>query len=326
MNKLKIINNNEEAELNFEKITYLYGQNGEKKEEIIQEIFKYFNGTKNSETIIYYNNEEIGKSYFDIEIYNTIFDVELELNDKKGTNLNESILNNINSVETIEKIDIINFALQEIIEKINEKMEFENYAYEFESIDVNVQQIVKNNIEISLKVENKKIRNIEKIKLLLDLILSNYKNNPKTKLIIFNNIDVYINSDDFKNLISLIEKNYNIYEINFIFSTSKIGFTNITEKNIDSFNVINKGIFNLKNIDESSKFINENYPINKIFDNEEIIFVLNEIAQNIYSEIKIVDISSNVILKMINKDYGILHKKIGSRKYTSIECFYLQHE
>lgn len=326
MNKLKIINNNEETELNFEKITYLYGQNGEKKEEIIQEIFKYFNGVKNSETIIYYNNEEIGKSYFDIEIYNTIFDVELELNDKKGTNLNESILHNVNSAETIEKLDIINFALQEIIEKINEKMEFENYAYEFESIDVNVQQIVKNNIEISLKDENKKIKNIEKIKLLLDLILSNYKNNPKTKLIIFNNIDNFISSDDFKNLISLIEKNYNTYEINFIFSTSKIGFTNITEKNIDSFNVINKGIFNLKNIDESSKFINENYPINKIFENEEIIFVLNEIVQYIYSEEKIADISSNVILKMINVDYGVLHKKIGNKKYTSIECFYLQQE
>ncbi len=319
MSILKIINDKEEIKLNFEKITYLYGQNGEEKQKIINNIKTYFSREKIKEDIlVLQDDEEIGRTYFCVKIFNNIEDILAQLENKKDTNLNEALLNHANDLATSEKLNILNVQIEEIISSVNEKLIKDKLEYKITHEDINVAQLIKNNLKI--EKEELKVTTFDNIKFMLQLVVSNYKYSPTQQIIIFNNIDVYLNKPEFFLLIKELEDITEQYDIKFVLVTSKNGFVNINKNNINSFNTVNKTVFNIKEVYEVQNFINMNYPMHKVFDENDIIHILNEIAQFIYSD-EVLSIQSQVALKIFNNSYGILQKE--AKKCNKIEMNYL---
>ncbi len=321
---LKIIKKYKEYELNFEKITYLYGQNGEKKEEIINTISTYFSAKGIDDVKILLNDEEISKTYLDVTVFNTIYDIKNEIEDKKGTILNDALVNYANYMNNVEQLDILNNNLETIIQKLNVSINSDTLLYNITYDDIEIKQLIKNNIKIEKNETFKKASNLENIMIMLQLYMNNYITSPSGKIIILNNLDTYLNIKDFKQLIKKLEEISMNSDVKFIVSTSKNGFVNIEENKINNFNVINKGIFSLKNIDELQDFVNKNYPTNIFFEKLKIIETLSEIVQYIYCDLKMQNVNSSVVLKMINDSNGIVHKKIENG--SEIERIYLQSD
>lgn len=320
-------------ELNIGGVTQLFGRNGERKDKLIKTIAKYFSKYKYSEkeltdlndniSPILIDDEVITRGYYKTMLINTIIDIEAELISNKNTLIYNYITNKIEKFEISNSINKLNtdivFLLEEIRKEINISHILVNFDYEM----FDIAKLLKTNTTINVSDESycyiQNLKNINKIMGFLDLLIYEKYSNM---LIIINNIDTYITKEEYRDIIKKMIEINSKKDISFIVSTSKVGYNYIDEKNIENINIVNDFIYTFPNIEVVTKYINNNYPYDKVFHSEDIIKMLEEIIHHIGEETKLIEIQSNILLKLINSSEDILTD--GIKRPNDLELNYIQ--
>ncbi len=335
MKKLLLYNlSGNEVNLNFGSVTQLLGENGEEKEYIIKSLSKYFSNHKYAEYEevqnynIMINDDEIGRGYFKVDVFSNIDEIDKQMTTEKKAILSDYIINLVETFEINREVCSLNEHIEKIVTKFNENVQISSLNVEVDSIDYGIKELIKNHLQV--KVYNEKycnleyISNINKIMCYLEILEKVNINSPQKRLIIFNNIDNYISVSEYVVLIKELGKISVQNDFYFILSTSKEGYACLDEELIKSINVVNDVIFNVPDIDIIREFVENNYPYYRQITNEEMLEMLSQIVHKIGKENKLINIDSQVTLKLINNQE--LKKTKGIKIPNKIELYYIQQE
>ena len=132
-----------------------------------------------------------------------------------------------------------------------------------------------------------------------------YKDNPDKILLVLENIDHYLNIEQYFSLMRQLEIMTLELDINIIVTTSIRGFAYINEKNITGINVINDEVFSMPMIEELQKFFEENYHCNYNINEKDMIYNITQIIHDIgidgYSQLG----KEYVFLKLLDESIGV---------------------
>lgn len=306
-----ILSIDDRLELNIECITQLCGINVQKKNYIIQNIVKYFSNTKYAEyedkddCVIKIDNEVVGRKY-----YTTYY----------IANINDLISNIQISKNSIMKkyVDYVN-------SKYDNQLIYEDIVAGYEKIFAKINNMKESGIGLMLDFMEEKITDVAQLAITRTLELgyiekmSNYdlyveyikimkayyKDNPDKILLVLENIDHYLNIEQYFSLMRQLEIMTLELDINIIVTTSIRGFAYINEKNITGINVINDEVFSMPMIEELQKFFEENYPCNYNINEKDMIYNITQIIHDIgidgYSQLG----KEYVFLKLLDESIGV---------------------
>lgn len=132
-----------------------------------------------------------------------------------------------------------------------------------------------------------------------------YKGNPDKILLVLENIDHYLNVEQYFSLMRQLEIMTLELDINIIVTTSIRGFVYINEKNITGINVINDEVFSMPMIEELQKFFEDNYPCNYNMNEKDMIYNIMQIVHDIgidgYSQFD----KEYVFLRLLDESIGV---------------------
>lgn len=331
-----ILHDEEEVELNFSKFIQILGGNGEKTHSIVTEIAKYFSKYRYLDSECHIDNkniridgEIIGRNYFNTIYVKTIDDIEENLNSSKSSALYEYLEGLIQDIDISKSVDKLNNEIQNLVNFFNEKIDIESLKINISNIDYNFNDLLKNNLKVVINDEKyqyiKYFPNIKKIKSFLEILVKNNERFPDRWLVIFENIDSYISKDEYRSIVKDIMEINNTTDIHFIITISKDGYVALDENTIESINVINNNIvFNVSNLEMLHSYVEEHYPYYRQFDKEEFIRKMIPIMNKIGDCESLLDVSSFVILKIINNSEDIQTNSIETA--NPIELKYIQKE
>ncbi len=323
-----------EQKLNIGKVTQLLGMNCIDKERIFRHIELYFTTKKSIDIELFYNDEvpditinkeKVSKTRFEVFHIRNMLDIDFHLSNKKDTTFHRFANIRFNNHDINKHMETINNELTEVVKKANINLETyfgednQELPQEFIHKNITIGDILKNNLLIEKNIE---LSNFEKICLFIKLVVSNYSNNLKEHIIIFNNIDCFLSVCEYKKVFELMESISLKSSIYFFVATSKVGYNMISEENINYATVFNKKVFDFPNIEYVTKFLYENYPIDKNFTDDEVVSILNEICHFINSDIDFISIKSLVCCKILNDYEHVKNKGVGL--CSDIELKYLQ--
>ena len=131
------------------------------------------------------------------------------------------------------------------------------------------------------------------------------RGNPDKILLVLENIDHYLNVEQYFSLMRQLEIMTLELDINIIVTTSIRGFVYINEKNITGINVINDEVFSMPMIEELQKFFEDNYPCNYNMNEKDMIYNIMQIVHDIgidgYSQFD----KEYVFLRLLDESIGV---------------------
>lgn len=325
--EITLKNNNNDYLITLERNTILFGQNSAFKTNFINNLLDGFNNKK--------KNILINGNKFEPKDYNVIcIDEEKDFtNEFKFTKTNtlkqliyKDIINKINGDKLIsytnEIFDVIDEKVNHLLDKKINKNNDNNISFEIEIPDINSIIDKFTNIYIdNILINSNEITKSTKRKLLYQLYFLDIKNNSdKTNIIIINNFDVYLNSNEVISLLNTINKLSN-YNCHFILTSSTNIFEYISLDKFSVYKVTNK-LLSLNKINEAIKIylLKKEYIDNIDFDkyyleNEKLI--LEEDINRI--KFKILNNYPHLISKILNST----NIKITLIKPKNITCEYI---
>lgn len=323
--------NEEIYNINLNKNAIFFGQNNTYKNNFINTLIDVFNG-KNKSLLI--NGLAQNLDDFNVIFISEDNDFAKEFKFTKGNALKNLIYNDI--VKKINEEKIINYA-NEIFDSIDEKVNKlldrkinkksnNNLSLQIEIPDLNSIIDKFTNIYVDdLLLNNSDISKAMKRKLLYQLYFLDIKNNcDKTNIVIINNFDVYLNSNEIIEVLNSINELSN-ENCHFILSSSSNIFEYIS---LSSFAIykINNHLLSLNVLDLAIK----NYIIKRNFigetQNFEDFYIKNE---GLIEKEEILNIKSILFSKypiLLSKILNSSNIKICLEKPKTISCDYIVAE
>ena len=338
--------------LNFDKNIILFGKNNSYKNKFINELTNSLTKNKNN---ILINGKVFNTNDFNIININEETDFSNEFKFTKNNTLRQLIYNDISKKINENKIieytneifDIIDEKINNLLDKkINKKCD-NNIYFEIEIPNINsiIDKFTNIYIDDMLLTDNKISKSMKR-KLLYQLYFLDIKKlSNKPTIVIINNFDVYLNSEEIIKLLNDINSltNDNCHFIlsscNNIFEYINLKYYNIYKitNKVISINEINNAIktFLIKNEYKSNNTdieFNEFYNNNEYLISEEEISNIRNLLFNIkpYLINKILN-SNNIKLVLskpnnINQDYIICENNKEKELFNEICLLFIDHK
>lgn len=299
-------------DISLEPITQVCGVNMRKKNDIINNIAKYFSGTKYAEYDemqaydIKIDGKVVGRKYFNIHRVRNREDLINAIEISK-TSIMRKYLEHINAQYDNQVIyeNIVN-EYTKIFNHINEDMLKENiklYMDFYEEKINDICQIAVTKSENLDYIEN--MSNVELCEEYIHILRAYYKDNPDKILLIIENVDHILDRNEYK---ALVDELYNItsmMDINIILTTSLDGYVVIDDTNSTGVNIINDDNYVLPELGDIEQFFVDNYPCDYKLTKENMIVWLEKIINYIgYDSYMPID-REYVFLKLINESMGM---------------------
>lgn len=307
-----ILSIDDRLELNIECITQLCGINVQKKNYIIQNIVKYFSNTKYAEyedkddCVIKIDNEVVGRKYYTTYYIANINDLISNIQISKNS-IMKKYVDYVNSKYDNQLIyeDIV-AGYEKIFAKINNNMKESGIGLMLDFIEEKITDVAQLAITRTLELGYiEKMSNYDLYVEYIKIMKAYYKDNPDKILLVLENIDHYLNIEQYFSLMRQLEIMTLELDINIIVTTSIRGFAYINEKNITGINVINDEVFSMPIIEELQKFFEENYPCNYNINEKDMIYNITQIIHDIgidgYSQLG----KEYVFLKLLDESIGV---------------------
>ena len=307
-----ILSIDDRLELNIECITQLCGINVQKKNNIIQNIVKYFSNTKYAEyedkddCVIKIDNEVVGRKYYTTYYIANINDLISNIQISKNS-IMKKYVDYVNSKYDNQLIyeDIV-AGYEKIFAKINNNMKESGIGLMLDFMEEKITDVAQLAITRTLELGYiEKMSNYDLYVEYIKIMKAYYKDNPDKILLVLENIDHYLNIEQYFSLMRQLEIMTLELDINIIVTTSIRGFAYINEKNITGINVINDEVFSMPMIEELQKFFEENYPCNYNINEKDMIYNITQIIHDIgidgYSQLG----KEYVFLKLLDESIGV---------------------
>jgi hypothetical protein len=321
-----------EIELQFSKINQLIGSNIEKKAFIIDSLAKHFSKHKYKEAEehqlnnIRLNGEEVGRNYFSSKVINNINDVEKEISLCKTSLMSDYILNFINEFKVNKAIFQLQDCIQGVIDQLNDIMDLSTVNVEMELAEYGIEEIIKNHTNLSMVGHQENylsdLTMFEKTMLFLELLQKVNLMSPKKMLIIFNHIDTYVEQENYMTFVNELRNLCSKNDFTVLTASSSEGFCVLDEELVQGVNVINNKIFNVTSIDLIQSYVMNHYPVYKEFTSQELCSILMPIIHKIGKTNSLLDIESQVVLRLLNSAENIANK--GIKTPNQLEIKYIQ--
>lgn len=307
-----ILSIDDRLELNIECITQLCGINVQKKNYIIQNIVKYFSNTKYAEyedkddCVIKIDNEVVGRKYYTTYYIANINDLISNIQISKNS-IMKKYVDYVNSKYDNQLIyeDIV-AGYEKIFAKINNNMKESGIGLMLDFMEEKITDVAQLAITRTLELGYiEKMSNYDLYVEYIKIMKAYYKDNPDKILLVLENIDHYLNIEQYFSLMRQLEIMTLELDINIIVTTSIRGFAYINEKNITGINVINDEVFSMPMIEELQKFFEENYPCNYNINEKDMIYNITQIIHDIgidgYSQLG----KEYLFLKLLDESIGV---------------------
>lgn len=310
--KTAIINGNTEYIINLEPITQLCGISFNKKNFIINSLYKYFSNSKyeyyeiNMQENIKINGEKTSRRYFNTFKISSREQLLQSVKISKSSIMMQYISTKYTNFNCQKIIDKISENLEKLYLEINQELQ-NNIGYiKIVHHTKNIMEIIQNS-DIS-GTEEKALENLPNIDLLLvyiNILWEMQKIYPDKTLIIIENIDHLISYKEYKLFLEKIQQFSKNFDIWFILSTSIEGYVVLNQDNIEGINIINDCIFSFSDIDHVISFIQKKYPIEIPLNKEEIFENIRMIIQNIGCENYNYYFKGSILLKIFQNSMYI---------------------
>ncbi len=310
---LNIKNNEKKSEIVIGEITQWCGENIVKKEKYINIITKYFSKAKymdyerNLECEIYFENNLLGRNFFNVYEISSRNDIVSEFKLGKNTLATKYLLDKVSKdFDMVSEMEMISDILSKIFSSINDEVlsDFNDIMIDFEASKLF--EIVQKGVVNNKEGENINfLSNYDLIINYINLVKKIEEGTNERKLIIIENIDHLLNAKEYRYLyeeISNITKNT---DISFLMTISIDGYCIIDKFNIENIFVINDEEFIFPSYNHIENFIEMNYPRNIDVDEDWLLYNLEKCANKIGKSGYAREIPTDVILKMINGTLNI---------------------
>ena len=287
--------------INLGQFTQVVGQNQQLKYYIWQLLVWYFNGKKYSEEDLnLFNQTEpeisietttVKRSFFDIISISDVQDLSEQMVYKKGTVAFDFMKISLNSVDIVNEIDEINDKLDKISLLINDKIGLivGDTCYHTESIYLTMDQLLSKNFSPYFNVSHQNISfefvdNETKVLIFLEMIEQKLITHTERLLVVFKNMDDYLNYSSFiticKKISELCEKYPYFYCMIF---PSNEGYLYATKENIEYINIVSDFVEQLYEFRFMYQRFLEQYPSNEVPDEDEFLKILQRNSSYLFS-------------------------------------------
>lgn len=298
--------------LNMEGITQLCGISLQKKNYIIQNIVKYFSSAKFAEyeemdnCIIKIDEEIVGRKYYTTYYISNVNDLISGIAISK-TSIMKKYVDYVNSTYDNQVIyeDII-AGYEKIFERINNKLKESDINLMMDFMEEKITDVAQ--LAVTRTPDLGYIERMDNYELYMEyikIIKAYYKNNPDKILLVLENLDHYLDIEQYYSLMQQLEIMISELDICVITTTSIRGYVYISRNNITGINVVNDEIFSMLMIEELETFFNENYPCNYDMSEKNMLHNISQIIHDIgidgYSPCD----KEYVFLKLLDESMGV---------------------
>ncbi|HFI0632776.1 TPA: CRISPR-associated protein Csn2-St [Streptococcus suis] len=306
--------------------TQIVGQNVELKYYIWQLLVWYFGGKKYKEEdltlfhqvepLILKDDEIINRNAFQIISIAEIGDIAEQISYKKGTVGFSYLSSKMQSIETIEELEMINYHLQKIAQKVNTtiSLAYDEIEYEVGNIDFIPEQIITKQFTPFFKHSSDQIAfefvpNEKKLWFLLQMLGYLLEVHTKPILLIFKNLDDYLTYDSFVRIAQQLEKFCDKYPyFHVMLFPSQEGYLYLTEATLETVNIYSEQTEHYPDFSFLYHSYKNSYPSTTPLNEKEFLDSLRKISPYLFScDVKKVVSLADVdltTLKIINSLYN----------------------
>lgn len=290
-----------------EPVTQICGQNIVKKTFILESIRRYFSTYKYREEKnkwrdnVRVDDKIVGRKFFTVLSLSSISDFLTMIRYSKQSLMMDYMKSLTQKYDWQLHLRTINEELETMFQVLNEQLEtLGNVEISYDSSDV-WDMIQKSNITGRDQTVLEDQNNYEILMTFLNLLDEVLKVNPKKMLVLFENIDHLITSEEYLEIIRKLQNIAKRYDIYFILSVSLDGYPVFDKELCTGVNVFTDLEFQMPEFDRLLQFVIENYPCNKMIPEEQLGIILKKIVHKIGQKDYLFDVEDNVVCKLINK-------------------------
>lgn len=311
-------------DINFGQFTQIIGQNQQLKYYMWQLLMWYFDGKKYSEEdLSLFNQEEpeilsdgkvLKRKDFKVISISDIQDLLEQMSYKKGTVAFDFMKLKLDTIDVMTEVDGINDRLDRISLTVNQNLNLsiDNVTYHTESCLVTSEQLLSKYFQPYFNYQEKNIafefvNNETKVMFLLKMIKEKLKNDTGNILLVFKNMDDYLDYSSFiricESITQITSEFPNFYCTIF---PSNESYLYVTKETIESVTIVSDYIESLYDLDFMYERFVGRYPSNNIPTKKEFLILLQKNASYLFSDqITYVSlgISDMVAIKILNSLY-----------------------
>lgn len=311
-------------DINFGQFTQIIGQNQQLKYYMWQLLMWYFDGKKYSEEdLSLFNQEEpeilsdgkvLKRKDFKVISISDIQDLLEQMSYKKGTVAFDFMKLKLDTIDVMTEVDGINDRLDRISLTVNQNLNLsiDNVTYHTESCLVTSEQLLSKYFQPYFNYQEKNIafefvNNETKVMFLLKMIKEKLKNDTGNILLVFKNMDDYLDYSSFiricESITQITSEFPNFYCTIF---PSNESYLYVTKGTIESVTIVSDYIESLYDLDFMYERFVGRYPSNNIPTKKEFLILLQKNASYLFSDqITYVSlgISDMVAIKILNSLY-----------------------
>lgn len=311
-------------DINFGQFTQIIGQNQQLKYYMWQLLMWYFDGKKYSEEdLSLFNQEEpeilsdgkvLKRKDFKVISISDIQDLLEQMSYKKGTVAFDFMKLKLDTIDVMTEVDGINDRLDRISLTVNQNLNLsiDNVTYHTESCLVTSEQLLSKYFQPYFNYQEKNIafefvNNETKVMFLLKMIKEKLKNDTSNILLVFKNMDDYLDYSSFiricESITQITSEFPNFYCTIF---PSNESYLYVTKEIIESVTIVSDYIESLYDLDFMYERFVGRYPSNNVPTKKEFLILLQKNASYLFSDqITYVSlgISDMVAIKILNSLY-----------------------
>ncbi|QIM45635.1 CRISPR-associated protein Cas7 [Streptococcus ruminicola] len=311
-------------DINFGQFTQIIGQNQQLKYYMWHLLMWYFDGKKYSEEdLSLFNQEEpeilsdgkvLKRKDFKVISISDIQDLLEQMSYKKGTVAFDFMKSKLDTIDVMTEVDGINDRLDRISLTVNQNLNLsiDNVTYHTESCLVTSEQLLSKYFQPYFNYQEKNIafefvNNETKVMFLLKMIKEKLKNDTGNILLVFKNMDDYLDYSSFiricESITQITSEFPNFYCTIF---PSNESYLYVTKETIESVTIVSDYIESLYDLDFMYERFVGRYPSNNIPTKKEFLILLQKNASYLFSDqITYVSlgISDMVAIKILNSLY-----------------------
>ncbi|MFI3836551.1 CRISPR-associated protein Csn2-St [Streptococcus equinus] len=311
-------------DINFGQFTQIIGQNQQLKYYMWQLLMWYFDGKKYSEEdLSLFNQEEpeilsdgkvLKRKDFKVISISDIQDLLEQMSYKKGTVAFDFMKLKLDTIDVMSEVDGINDRLDRISLTVNQNLNLsiDNVTYHTESCLVTSEQLLSKYFQPYFNYQEKNIafefvNNETKVMFLLKMIKEKLKNDTSNILLVFKNMDDYLDYSSFiricESITQITSEFPNFYCTIF---PSNESYLYVTKETIESVTIVSDYIESLYDLDFMYERFVGRYPSNNVPTKKEFLILLQKNASYLFSDqITYVSlgISDMVAIKILNSLY-----------------------
>ncbi len=310
--KLTVTKQNEQYDLQFQRIVQLCGISFKKKKYILESLKKYFSSERYApyeetmEENIYLDGALPGRRYFEIYAIADRSDLLDMIQLGRKTLMSEYLKYQIQEYSLQSEVEKIIEIFTNIYNQLNQTVmcDFLNIQMDFrpeELFDI----IQKSEITTDGEESPELLSDYELLKNVFVLIEKIQSKVPRKIMVIIENIDHLVTIKEYENLFRQIDQICKSTDTWVVFSMSVEGFVFLDEKSIEGINIINDEVISCPPLEKIQMFVERNYPCHKDFTKEELTSLIRASVNRIGNENVTINQKSDIFLKMVNSSLCI---------------------